>query len=180
MLSMQKKDVKNMVIRADQLIAYIKNAVRESKEVSSSDKEMKEWADKLLALHKPNRSDYAKKYEDIINSLSVSTVEVERVQPIVAQKAKEPIPVTTPAEPLIRANEDLAAKLKAFRLEKSREENIKAYCVFSDKHMQDLISKMPRSRTELLSVTGFGPVKVEKYGPAILELLKYNVSTDIP
>ncbi|WP_162800392.1 HRDC domain-containing protein [Acetobacterium bakii] len=68
--------------------------------------------------------------------------------------------------------ETLIKQLKAYRLEKSREENIKAYCVFSNKQMLDLIDKMPKSRDELLGVSGFGPVKAEKYGDVIIELLK--------
>lgn len=167
-----KKEVKDKVIRADQLIAYIKNAEKQSKEFASSEKGMKEWAEGLLAYHTPSQSDYAQKYEDIINGLSVSTVKEEGVQIVVAEKPVEPIPVTEPAEPSMPDNDALVAKLKAFRLEKSREENIKAYCVFSDKHLQDLISKMPKTRKELLGVSGFGPVKVEKYGDVIIELLQ--------
>ncbi|HEY5556057.1 HRDC domain-containing protein [Acetobacterium sp.] len=167
-----KKDVKDKVIRADQLIAYIKNAEKQSKELANSEKGMKELAEGLLAYHTPSQSDYAKKYEDIINSLSLINENQKAIQFAVAEKTSELIPATVSSQPTIPDNDKLVSKLKAFRLEKSREENIKAYCVFSDKHMQDLISKMPRSREELLGVSGFGPVKVEKYGDVIIQLLK--------
>lgn len=48
-----KKEVKDKVIRADQLIEYIKNAEKQSKEMASSEKGMKEWAEGLLAYHTP-------------------------------------------------------------------------------------------------------------------------------
>lgn len=61
--------------------------------------------------------------------------------------------------------------LKGFRLEKSREENIKPYYIFNDKQMMDLIDKMPDSKEALLKISGFGEFKVEKYGGRILEIL---------
>ncbi|KAB2954665.1 hypothetical protein F9B85_00675 [Heliorestis acidaminivorans] len=38
--------------------------------------------------------------------------------------------------------------------------------------MKALIDKMPDSKESLLKVSGFGDVKVEKYGENILEILK--------
>lgn len=169
-----KKEVKDKVIRADQLIAYIKNAVQQSKEIAFNDKDLKSHAEGLLSLHTPIQTDYTQKYEVIIKNTPVATVKEEVVELVVAEKLveSEPLPVIEAAEPAVIQNEELVAKLKAYRLEKSREENIKAYCVFSDKQLQDLLSKMPKSLEELLGVSGFGPVKVEKYGHVIIELLK--------
>ena len=56
-----KKDVKDRVIRADQLIAHIKEQNKKSKELTSSEKAMQAWAEKILALHQPLASDYTKK-----------------------------------------------------------------------------------------------------------------------
>ncbi len=56
-------------------------------------------------------------------------------------------------------------------LQKSREENIKAYYIFKDKQMIDLINKLPRSKEELKNVSGFGEVKTEKYGDMILKII---------
>ncbi|MBC3798663.1 HRDC domain-containing protein [Acetobacterium tundrae] len=167
-----KKEVKEKVIRADQLNQYIKKAVQQSKEMVNSDKDMKDWAERFLALHQPGQTDYAKKYEDIINRLSETNVDQTVIQPVVVAKPVELLPAAEPAEPMISRNTELVAKLKAFRLEKSREENIKPYCVFSDQQMLDLICKMPQSLEELLGVSGFGPVRVEKYGDVILNILK--------
>ena len=37
--------------------------------------------------------------------------------------------------------------------------------------MEDLIHKKPRTKEELLNVSGFGTAKVEKYGETILKIL---------
>ena len=37
--------------------------------------------------------------------------------------------------------------------------------------MNDLLQKSPKSKEDLLKVSGFGNVKVEKYGDRILEIL---------
>lgn len=65
-----KKEVKQMVIRAVQLNNYIKNIYRQSKQSVLNDKDMKDLAEGLLALHTPNKSDYVKKYEEIVDSMS--------------------------------------------------------------------------------------------------------------
>lgn len=167
-----KKEIKDQVIRADQLIAYIKNAEKQSKELASNEKHMKEWAEGFLAYHTRIPTDYTKKYEERIASQAETAVKQAPTQPIIVEKPPAPDPVAETATPPLLQSEKLVSKLKDFRLKQSRVENIKAYCVFTDKQMQDLLSKMPKTADELLGVTGFGPVKVEKYGAAIIDLLK--------
>lgn len=174
-----KKEVKDQVIRADQLIAYIKNGVHQSKVTASNDTDLKARAEGILSLHTPNPTDYAQKYAELINVAAPipdkpapgqAIITEKLAEPIVSEKPAEAIPVAEPPAS-VQLDDDLVAKLKAFRLEKSRSENIKAYCVFTDKQLQELISRMPKTTAELLEVSGFGPVKVEKYGQGIIALL---------
>lgn len=58
-----KKEIKNQVIRADQLITYITNEVSKSKEIASSDSEMKELADRFIDFRTDNELDYLSKYD---------------------------------------------------------------------------------------------------------------------
>ena len=44
--------------------------------------------------------------------------------------------------------------------------------VFSDKTLSELLAKSPTNLEELEDINGFGPVKVQEYGAAILEILK--------
>ena len=62
-------------------------------------------------------------------------------------------------------------KLKAFRLEQSRKERIKPYYIFNDAQLEDVINKRPKTKEELLRISGFGTVKVEKYGEEIINIL---------
>lgn len=165
------KEIKDKVIRADQVIAYVKNVEKQCKEMKNNDKRMQSVAEGLLSLHTPIPTDYTQKYVELINSQSETAVRQAPVPPIIVEKPPVLAPAAETAVSPPPQNDELVAKLKAFRLNQSRAENTKAYCVFTDKQMQELLSKMPKTMDELLGVTGFGPVKVEKYGAAIIDLL---------
>jgi ATP-dependent DNA helicase RecQ len=51
-------------------------------------------------------------------------------------------------------------------------EGVPAYIVFSDAVLRQMAARLPRSRTELLQVSGIGPVKLDRYGEAFLEVLR--------
>ncbi|MBK5261522.1 MAG: HRDC domain-containing protein [Peptostreptococcaceae bacterium] len=68
-------------------------------------------------------------------------------------------------------SDELVLQLKAYRLGKSREENVKPYFLFNDKQLEDLIGKMPKNKEELKKVSGFGDIKCEKYGTEIIEII---------
>ena len=51
-------------------------------------------------------------------------------------------------------------------------EKIKPYFIYNDIQLKDLISKMPRNKVELQTVSGFGEVKANKYGDEILKIVK--------
>ena len=58
-----KKEIKQKVIRADQLINYLKNL---KIDMASSLKTMKESGERILAMNVQERTDYFKKYEDLV------------------------------------------------------------------------------------------------------------------
>lgn len=59
-----KKEIKDQIIRADGLIAYIKNANKKFGILDSmTDKEMEEKAERLLFYNQENPTDYTEKYE---------------------------------------------------------------------------------------------------------------------
>lgn len=64
-----KKEIKNRVIRADQLIAYIKEVDSKQAGLSMSEKQMKELAQFFLTASKPNKSDYTRKYEELLKQV---------------------------------------------------------------------------------------------------------------
>ena len=69
------------------------------------------------------------------------------------------------------ADEALFEKLRDWRRTEALEANLPGYCIMADKTLGEIAMSRPASREELASVAGMGPIKVEKYGEAILEVL---------
>lgn len=144
-----KKEVKQKVIRLDQLIAHIK-AIDTVEDYSFKTDDMLSLGQFFLGANKEKKIDYLKKYKNEVT---------ENTETISASINKE----------------ELIKKLKDFRWCQSKFENIKPYYIFNDVQMNDLIEKNPKSEDELLQVSGFGKVKVDKYGKDILKILAdYN------
>lgn len=148
------KEIKEKVIRADQLVEYIKRTHEASKELPSSEEKLLKWAQSYLNLHKEIEKDYTTKYDQYRLELQMQNSQQEK---ICASKENET---------------DIFLKLKKYRLEKSREEAIKPYYIYNDNQLKDLIFKMPDNEEELLKIAGFGKVKVNKYGADILKIIK--------
>lgn len=160
-----KKEVKEKVIRADQLVKYIKEMCEHSKEPSVSDEKLLEWAQSYLILHKDVVKDYTERYE----KYKSETIQMEQLSEVIP--AKEENKITVVQEAVTVEETEIFKELKAYRLSKSREENIKPYFIYNDSQLKDLILKMPKSKEELKSVAGFGEVKVNKYGDDILNIV---------
>lgn len=148
-----KREMKEQIVRADQLIRRIKEMDKQVKSTMSQ-KEMLEIVNFFLEKDNPDRTGYEKKYENFV-----------------AEIAKDKKDECKEFEVQNTRKADLIVKLKAFRLEQSRLENSKPYYIFRDEQMEDLIAKNPKNKEELCNVSGFGKVKVEKYGDIILDIL---------
>jgi DNA helicase-2/ATP-dependent DNA helicase PcrA len=64
------------------------------------------------------------------------------------------------------------AALRAWRLERSRADQVPAYVVLSDKHLDGIADRHPTSMAELRACPGIGPAKLESYGDEILTVLE--------
>jgi len=63
------------------------------------------------------------------------------------------------------------ARLKAWRLAEAQRQALPAYVILHDATLAELARRMPRDLTALAEVPGIGARKLERYGPALLELL---------
>lgn len=72
------------------------------------------------------------------------------------------------------AAEQLFEKLRGLRLALAREAGIPPYMVFSDKTLVSMCMLHPKTKAEMLLVSGVGEFKYEKYGEAFLKILKGN------
>jgi ATP-dependent DNA helicase RecQ len=65
----------------------------------------------------------------------------------------------------------LVERLRAWRLERSREDGVPAYVVLHDATLNELAAVRPATASELAGVKGLGPVKVERYGDELLAVV---------
>lgn len=218
-----KKEVKDKVIKADQLIDFIKksNAAADIKPLN--DEDLKKSAESFLMLHRGDKPSFLKRYRELLNEFnsynfesmdsnnSISNTENgsytsnevncnNNFQEInknnfncnvnfqCANKKKlndngnilnKGTSINIPENNIVGVSvnnidkEYFIKKLKDFRLQMSRAENSKPYYIFSDKQMLNLIEKMPKTKEELKGVSGFGDIKVSKYGDDILKIINF-------
>ena len=68
-------------------------------------------------------------------------------------------------------DEDLFQALRRKRLEIARVQNVPPYVIFHDKTLIELAAARPASRDEMSNVPGVGEAKLDRYGPAFLEVI---------
>jgi ATP-dependent DNA helicase RecQ len=90
-----------------------------------------------------------------------------RSEPAPAAKPSR-APVETPGDPALRD------ALKKWRLTVAKEMGMPAYVILHDSTLDAICRGAPRSIVELLDVPGIGEKKAERFGPAILEVVKRN------
>lgn len=66
---------------------------------------------------------------------------------------------------------ELIEPLTEWRTEQYMTQNVPAYCILTQKTLLGIADTCPSTKEELLSVSGFGKAKWDKYGPQILDLI---------
>jgi len=132
-------EIERTLIKYDQIKATLEKYQNDkANQYDLPEKDMFDIANLLVRLNTPIDMDFVAKYQ-------LSNDEYQR-----------------------KSEEQLREELTAYRLQTSRDENIKAYYIFNNAEMEDMIVRYPRTEEELLAVKGFGKAKMEKYGDAIL------------
>ena len=72
----------------------------------------------------------------------------------------------------ITNDDPLFEQLRALRRRLAQEAAVPPFVIFSDKTLQDMTVKMPKTDEEFLEVNGVGLAKLEKYGEAFIEEIK--------
>lgn len=82
-------------------------------------------------------------------------------------KAKTRKEVVAPVE----LDSALLKRLKSWRLEEARKKKIPAFCILSDRTLNEIAADRPLNKDQLLSVGGMGPGKFKKYGASIIKMV---------
>ncbi len=67
---------------------------------------------------------------------------------------------------------DLVEALRTWRREQASQQGVPPYVVFHDRTLLELVQRRPASLAELGGVSGIGAAKLERYGEALLDLLR--------
>ena len=65
-----------------------------------------------------------------------------------------------------------AERLREWRLERAKADNVPPYVVFHDSVLQAIAAARPSSLGELAQISGVGPAKLERYGEELLALVE--------
>lgn len=69
-------------------------------------------------------------------------------------------------------DESMLESLKAWRTATAKEAKVPPYVIFTDVTLQAIAERAPTTEQDLLSITGIGRVKLDKYGDAVLTICR--------
>jgi hypothetical protein len=173
-----KKEVKDQIVKYDQLTPRIKKMLEMKSDVELMTTSMIRMSDFLVEQHVTAENAWVTKYNKYLavdytdtQATYNQTDELNKLGEVIEEKinsVKEEIAEVIENE---IDKETIRKALVKFRLEQSRLENIKAYIIFNNNQLDVLLDKMPKSKEELMKCQGFGADKVKKYGEQILKLI---------
>jgi DNA helicase-2/ATP-dependent DNA helicase PcrA len=74
-------------------------------------------------------------------------------------------------EPLSADDQQLFDRLKAWRIDIARANDVPAFVVFNDATLTEVARSRPANARELLNVSGIGTVKAQRFGPDLLRIV---------
>jgi ATP-dependent DNA helicase UvrD/PcrA len=73
-----------------------------------------------------------------------------------------------------------ARALKEWRWEKAQAEGVPAYVVFPDRTIEEILRLRPSTQSELASIPGLGPTRLERFGEELMEVVTAALEEDAP
>lgn len=132
-------DIKNKIIKVDQLIRKLQNDLKHTpKEYLLSKKTMEKWANKFLNINIRKDIDYYQYYKNKYCNSIIS-------------------------------NEELKNKLIEFRKERAKETNLPPYYIFDNKELDKLVELTPKTLEELKQTKILTEIRLRMHGQAIID-----------
>lgn len=105
----------------------------------------------------------------VLNLTEKSKVVLKGDATVMLTKSKEHLDVMT--DGVENYDTDLFQKLKEVRRDLANSENVAAYIVLSDATLIELATYLPHNKDEFRQISGFGDIKIEKYGKHFWEVI---------
>lgn len=171
--------VKNEMFRYDQLIEVLKKKINYySNDFNMFEDKMKDIGEFFIINNKSISYDYNKKYslteEDFMEQNIEKEIEEKILEEIYDEKGIDEVETSVLEEvkEKVKSYEEVFNALKEYRLNKSREEKVKPYFIYNNEMVEEIIKLKPEAKEDLISIKGFGPVKIEKYGQDIVDIIR--------
>lgn len=148
--------VKKKILRVDGLVEYIKQELKKSSPVHFLDNHMKELSDYIKASH-------GEFIDDKTDSVEMKLLE----ETIDNQNESSEVPKTAQTN-----HSGLEDALKRFRMKLATEQNVKAFHIFTNKTLEELILKQPCSLNDLKTIHGIGEKKINAFGEELIGIIK--------
>ncbi|MFC4559735.1 HRDC domain-containing protein [Virgibacillus kekensis] len=142
------KEIQSRIIRHDQIKSFLTRELEEESTVFMMDNKINSIADAIrgICTEKPfNREAY------LLNREGLNKV-AATIKPV-------------------QNDEELTKSLKDFRLGLSRELDVKAFYIFTNKTLAALVEHRPETMDQLLDIEGIGPKKAQEFGEEILKTI---------
>ncbi len=146
-------DVKKNTIRADQLIEYIKNDIKQfDKSLYLSKKNMDEIVDSILKQNTNGNDYFVKKYENLV--IQKSDADQSEKKNVVEEVKKS-----------------IEYELKTFRKIKAAQMKLPAYYIFTNEELNMILDKMPKTLDELRDANILSSIKFKCHGKEIVDII---------
>ena len=96
---------------------------------------------------------------------------VRLLQPVQRKRGEKARTAPKGKTSLQDVDQDLFEEFRKLRRELATERRVPPYVIFSDKTLQELASRKPKSLSEMRQIHGVGDVKLKDFGPLFLEVL---------
>jgi superfamily II DNA helicase RecQ len=80
--------------------------------------------------------------------------------------------IGAPVDDATPVDGELFDRLREWRRERAREDEVPAYVVLHDATLRALAAVKPATEADLAAVKGFGPTKLERYGEDVLAVIR--------
>ncbi|WP_107950039.1 NERD domain-containing protein [Lysinibacillus parviboronicapiens] len=149
-------EVRQIVLRADQLVSYITKELKQKSPVHFLDNKMQEISNGILSHHQEKT--FLHKDDTIDHKLLEETLETD------IKDVQAPVRTLNHSE--------LEEALRSYRKQQANKANLKAFHIFSNQTLEQLLQHRPITLAELKAIHGIGDNKVNAFGEELISIIQ--------